>query len=323
LAQVGEEAFLASLLAMQRSMRRFMKPDFGKLGGAVTSGWGPWLIGGGALLAGSSMFVGNMIYNVEAGHRAIKFNRIWGIGSTIYTEGTYFNVPWMEWPIFMDIRTRPREIRSLTGTRDLQMVNISLRTLSRPDPTRIVEIYRRLGPEFDEVVLLSIGHEVLKAVVARFNAQEMTSQRATVSNLIMRELTERANAFGILIDDVAITHLSFSPAFESAVEQKQVAQQQADRAKYLVQKADEEKKATIIKAQGTTKEAELIGHAMRDNPGFAELRRIEQAQQIAKALANSTNRVVLSADSLLLNLVGNAFDPSKAMEKQKASNSGR
>ena len=66
----------------------------------------------------------------------------------------------MEWPIFMDIRTRPREIRSLTGTRDLQMVNISLRTLSRPDPTRIVEIYRRLGPEFDEVVLLSIGHEV-------------------------------------------------------------------------------------------------------------------------------------------------------------------
>merc|ERR1711939_107036 len=103
----------------------------------------------------------------------------------------------------------------------------------------------------------------------------MTSQRATVSNLILRELTERANEFG------------------------------------------------IIKAQGTSREAELIGNAMRDNPGFVELQRIEQAQSIAKALANSTNRVVLSADSLLLNLVGGTFDPSKAMEKQKNSNMGR
>jgi prohibitin 2 len=294
-----------------------MKPDFGKLAGAMQSRLAPLVLGGGALVLGTGMFASNMLFNVEAGHRGIKFNRLTGIGQKIYQEGTFFNIPWLEWPILMDIRTRPREIRSLTGTRDLQMVNISLRTLSRPDPNRIVEIYRRLGPEFDEVVLLSVGHEVLKAVVARFSAQEMITQRAAASNMIRRELTARAQDFGILIDDVAITHLSFSPDFEKAVESKQVAQQQADRAKYLVIKADEEKKATVIRAQGVTSEAELIGNAMRDNPGFVELRRIEEAKAIAKSLASSNNRVVLSAESLLVNLYGGDFDPSKAMEKSK------
>lgn len=184
------------------------------------------------------------------------------------------------------------------------MVNIQVRTLSRPHPEKIADIYRTLGHDYDEVVLLSVANEVLKSVVARFSAQEMITQRAVISNLIKKELSERAVGFNILLDDVAITHLTFSADFERAVESKQVAQQQADMAKFRVRKAEEEKKATIIRAEAAAKEAELIGAAMKENPGFAELRRIDQAQAIAKALANSSNKVVLSAESLMLNLMG-------------------
>merc|ERR1712232_1371072 len=134
---------------------------------------------------------------------------------------------------------------SLTGSKDLQMVNISLRALSRPDPTQLPNIYRGLGLDFDEKVLPSIVNEVLKSVGAQYNASQLIVQRELVSKMIRQRLTERARDFNILLDDVAITHLSFSPVYEQAVEQKQVALQQAERARYLVIKAAEEKKRTI------------------------------------------------------------------------------
>merc|ERR1712050_421165 len=117
-------------------------------------------------------------------------------------------------------------------------------------------------------------------------------------------LVERAKDFNILLDDVAITHLNFSPEYEKAVESKQVAQQQAERARYLVLKAQEEKKRTIIHAEGEMKSAEMIGDAIKANPGFIELRRISVAKEISQLLARSSNRMVLSTDSLLLNLMG-------------------
>merc|ERR1712113_1317278 len=95
-----------------------------------------------------------------------------------------------------------------------------------------------------------------------------------------------------------------SPEYEKAVESKQVAQQQAERARYLVLKAQEEKKKTIIHAEGEKQSAAMIGDAIKANPGFIELRRISVAKEISSLLAKSNNRMVLSTDSLLLNLQG-------------------
>merc|ERR1712096_248261 len=99
--------------------------------------------------------------------------------------------------------------------------------------------------------------------------------------------TTRAAEFGLIVDEGALTHLTFSPEFAAAVEQKQVAQTDADRAKYLVLQAEEKKKQIVLKAQGTEREAELIGTAMKNNPQYAELKRIENAVEIARALAKS------------------------------------
>lgn len=99
-----------------------------------------------------ALFNFNLHISVEAGHRAIIFSRLGGIQKDIMAEGLHFRIPWFHYPIIYDIRSRPRKISSPTGSKDLQMVNISLRVLSRPEASTLPIMYRQLGLDYDEKV---------------------------------------------------------------------------------------------------------------------------------------------------------------------------
>ena len=158
-------------------------------------------------------------------------------------------------------------------------------------------IVKTLGMEYEGIVFGrtqdgqdGVGNEVLKEVVAHFDAKELLVKRPEVSAMIRKGLTARAENFHLILDDVAITHLSFGREFARAIEEKQVAQQDAERQTYVVMKADQERKANVIRAEGEAEAANLISKAMAAaGNGLIEVRRIDTAKDVAKTLARARN----------------------------------
>merc|ERR1711871_196765 len=229
-------------------------------------------------------------YNVIGGQRAVVYSRVSGVQMETKSEGMHFKWPWLERPTIFNVKFEPYLLRTMSGSRDLQMVDMQLRVLCRPDPGRLPQIFREVGADYREKVLPSIVNEVLKAEVARHNATQLIKSREQISQEIKRVLTKRANDFGILVQDVSITHLQFSQTYMASVEAKQVAEQEA--------------MAVKIKAEGEAESAVAIGDAMKDNPGYLQLRRIEAARDISTTISKSANNTYLDAGTLLLNLGG-------------------
>ncbi|EFO84978.1 hypothetical protein GCK72_001073 [Caenorhabditis remanei] len=244
------------------------------------------------------------LYNVDGGQRAVIFDRFTGVKNEIVGEGTHFLIPWVQKPIIFDIRSTPRVVSTITGSKDLQNVNITLRILHRPSPDKLPNIYLTIGMDYAERVLPSITNEVLKAVVAQFDAHEMITQREVVSQRASVALRERAAQFGLLLDDISITHLNFGREFTEAVEMKQVAQQEAEKARYLVEKAEQMKIAAVTTAEGDAQAAKLLAKAFSSvGDGLIELRKIEAAEEIAERMAKNKNVTYLPGNQqTLLNL---------------------
>eukprot|EP01098_Paradermamoeba_levis_P002126 TRINITY_DN1252_c0_g1_i1.p1 TRINITY_DN1252_c0_g1~~TRINITY_DN1252_c0_g1_i1.p1 ORF type:complete len:333 (+),score=112.44 TRINITY_DN1252_c0_g1_i1:104-1000(+) len=260
-------------------------------------------IGLGLFALGSIAALYSSIYTIPAGHRAVIFHKIWGVLPQTVGEGTHIRLPWFEQVNVYNTRVQPREFNSPTGTKDLQMIVVHLRVLSKPKLELLPTIHRQLGTEYREKILPSLVNEVMKNVVAQFNAPQLLTEREQISQLVKKRLQQRARDFYIDLEDVAITDITFSKEYTNAIEAKQIAQQETERARFVVEKARQDKLQTIIQAEGEAASAKLISEAMQKNPYFIELRRIEAAKHIAHSIASANGKIYLNSDTLMINML--------------------
>merc|ERR1712060_167482 len=141
----------------------------------------------------------------------------------------------------------------------------------------------------------------------------MGTHREHVSQQVREAVVARASQFSILLDDVSITHLTYGKEFSRAIEDKQVAEQQAEMQKFFVQRSEQERQATVIRSEGEAEAAQMISEALREHgSGLIEVRRIDAAKDIADALSKSPNVMYLPhGQQMLLNLAGGGARPQQ------------
>merc|ERR1712060_622117 len=134
----------------------------------------------------------------------------------------------------------------------------------------------------------------------------MGTHREHVSQQVREAIVSRAKQFNILMDDVSLAHLTYGKEFARAIEDKQVAEQEAERQKFVVQRSEQERQATVIRSEGEAEAAQMISEALKEHgSGLIEVRRIDAAKEIADGLAKSPNVMYLPAgQQMLLNAGG-------------------
>lgn len=154
------------------------------------------------------------------------------------SEGIHLKAPY---PIHAvkkyDIKVQRETVNSAAASKDLQDVDASLVINYRLEAGRISEIHQTIGTNYKEKVILPAIEEVFKASTAKYDATQLITNRSEVKNDAFEMLRVRLNKYGIILEDISIVNFSFSPEFSSAIESKQVAQQNAERAKFNLEAA--------------------------------------------------------------------------------------
>ena len=214
---------------------------------------------------------------VEAGHTGVVLT-LGKVSENVLQEGFHFKVPFVQEVVQIDNRINKLEVNTEAFSKDLQTVSTVLAINYRVDSAKSFDLYKRIGRNYEDVLVSPAVNEVLKAITARYTAEESVTNRAVISEGLVAGLNEKLNADGLYITDVNIIDFDFSEAFITAIEEKQVAQQQLLKAETEKQtattNAEAEAAAIRIRAEAEAEANRLISESL--NETILENKKIEK-----------------------------------------------
>lgn len=204
---------------------------------------------------------------VESGYAGVKLRLGAAVGQV--REGMHFLVPGMEEMVQMEVRTQKVESKATAASRDLQPVTADLALNFRIDPAKASDLYKNLGTDYNARIISPAIQEAIKVVTAQYTAEDLIRQRQKVKTEVETEMTRRLSQYWIIVDPggLSITNFEFSAEFNRAIEAKQIAQQDAEKQKFVLQRAELEKQTKIAQAQGEAEAAKLNALALKEAGG--------------------------------------------------------
>lgn len=189
----------------------------------------------------------------EVGLR-VRFGKI--IDSNL-NEGFNFKIPYIEKIVKVNIKVQKAEVSTSSASKDLQDINTNIAVNYRVESNKASQLYRTVGNNYEQTILLPAIQESIKSVISRYTAEETITSRPEVSKECMEELQVKVEKYGIVIDNFNIINLTFSAEYSRAIEEKQVAEQKLATAKL-------EAEAKIVEAEATKKANELLKQTLTD-----------------------------------------------------------
>ncbi|MBQ1474166.1 MAG: prohibitin family protein [Ruminococcus sp.] len=191
----------------------------------------------------------NAFVVVDAGHTGVVVT-MGKVNEGVLQEGIHLKIPFIQSVVKIDNRIQKLEVQTEAFSKDLQSVDTTLAINYRVDTAKSYSIYKNIGANYEDVLVTPAVNEVLKAITATYTAEETVTNRALISDGLVTGLNEKLNSIGLYVTDVNIIDFDFSEAFITAIEEKQVAQQQ-------LLKAETEKKTAITNAEAEAEAAKV------------------------------------------------------------------
>lgn len=189
----------------------------------------------------------NCLTIVQPGHTGVVVT-LGRVDEGVLQEGLHFKLPFVQSVVMIDNRITKLEVDTEAFSSDLQTVETKLAINYRVDTSKSYSIYKNIGGDYEAVLVTPAVNEVLKAIAAQYTAEESVTNRTLISAGLVDGLNDKLNDIGLYVTDVNIINFEFSEAFITAIEEKQVAQQE-------LLKAETEKQTKITNAEA---EAEAI-----------------------------------------------------------------
>jgi prohibitin 1 len=178
----------------------------------------------------------------------------------VLLEGVHFKPPLVSKVDIYDVTVQKFEVPAQSSTKDLQQLSASFAINFRLDSLQVVTIRRTQGTLQNIVskIIAPQTQESFKIAAARRTVEEAITKRDELKQDFDVALGERLDKYGILVLDTSVVDLTFSSEFSKAVEEKQIAEQRAQRAVYIAREAEQEAEATINRAKGQAEAQRLL-----------------------------------------------------------------
>ena len=217
---------------------------------------------------------------VEAGHRGVVLY-VGAVENRVLGEGIHFIIPFAEQVVPLEVRTLKYVANAAAASNDLQEVQTTIALNYHISPDKANIIYQQLGDDYADRIIAPTIQESVKASVAKFNAEELITKRATAKAVIAETIANTLSARNIVVETVFITDFKFSPAFASQVESKVVAFQQ-----YLTQlnnlkavqvianqtvvQANATARSNVARANGESQAIKIITSQLKQSPEYLQ-----------------------------------------------------
>ncbi|MDF5719943.1 MAG: prohibitin family protein [Rhizonema sp. PD37] len=187
----------------------------------------------------------------------------------VLTEGIHLRAPFISVIDVYDLTVQKFEVPAESSTKDLQTLTARFAINFRLDPIQVVQVRRKQGT-LENIVAKIIApqtQESFKIAAARRTVEEAITKRSELKDDFDIALSQRLDKYGIIVLDTSVIDLTFSPEFARAVEEKQIAEQRAQRAVYVAQEAEQEAQADVNRAKGKAEAQRLLAETLKAQGG--------------------------------------------------------
>lgn len=191
---------------------------------------------------------------VPTGNVGIKV-RLGAVQNDTLAEGLHYKMPIIESVKKMDCRTKRADVNGEGASKDLQTITSYIAMNYKVEQEKASNLYKTIGENYEEVVIRPAMQDAMKATLAQYTAEELITKRTEVAHNLQETLEAKLKDRGIIVENASIVNLTFSEAYDQAIEAKQVAEQEAKKAQQELEKAKIEAERKVVEAQA---EAEAL-----------------------------------------------------------------